>query len=201
MKLVHITFIFFFVVGILACNDRSHIKTDTAVLKPVGDTVAEPANLKRIVPQFPDVDPSIRSVLSEAVDSYLLLKNALADGDETLAKSNGRAMAKALAGLDKTKFSAVQEKAFVAEEDELIENAEHIAKSGVSHQRSHFSTLSQHFYNVLITFKIHRPLYVAYCDKVPNGDMVMWLTQAMDHKNPYLGGSKEDCFNVREKIE
>jgi hypothetical protein len=59
-------------------------------LKPVTDTIAEPANLKRIVPQFPDIDPSIRSVLTEAVDSYLLLKNALADGDERWQRSNGR---------------------------------------------------------------------------------------------------------------
>jgi hypothetical protein len=97
-------------------------------------------------------------------------------------------MVKALAAVDKTKFSAVQEKAFIAEEAELIEDAEHIGKSEMSHQRSHFSTLSQHLYNILITFKIHRPLYVAYCDKIQNGDMVMWLTQAIDHKNPYLGG-------------
>lgn len=184
--------------GCKSNNNKQSNKEAKPRTLPAADTSA-PKNLKEVTPQFADVDPALSAAIKKVVDDYLQIKDALANNDESKARSIGKDMADALHAVDKGKFTAAQKKIYEAEEDELNEDAEHIGKSKIEHQREHFSMLSESLYNVIIAFGGGRPLYEVDCNAAEK-EGAMWLTATADNKNPYLG-NKGQCFHIREKIK
>jgi predicted hydrocarbon binding protein len=165
------------------------------------DTSAEAKNIKEISPTFTNINSQIASSVTLIINKYLELKNALADNNETEAREKGKELGNALSRVDKTLLNEEQKKVFAQEEAELKEDAEHIGKSKIEHQRMHFSMLSQSILTIAKAFGAGRPLYDIYCAKAENGTGAIWLSESIDHKNPYIEDAKAECFSIQEKIK
>ncbi len=193
--------------SITACNsaDKSSKENDTS--KMSGDTakVAKSDNtpMAEITPTFSNVDPKLAASLKTVVDHYLHVKNALVNNSGGEAASGGHAMVEAISKIDKSLFTAEQKKVYDGIEDDLKENAEHIGKSGgdISHQREHFSMMSEDFYDLVKAFGGGQALYHDHCPMANDQKGAMWLSETKEIKNPYFGGKMNECVKVPEVIK
>jgi hypothetical protein len=166
-------------------------------------TATDEKEIKTVAVAFTNLAAGSASSIKSIVDNYLGIKNALANDNADDAAKSAKAMKEAIAGLDKSLLTAEQKKAYDPIEEELKEHAEHIGKNGdnISHQRSHFSGLSEVVYILVKNFGAGRPLYHDHCPMARDNQGAMWLNEAKEIRNPYFGAQMLTCGTVEELIQ
>lgn len=95
-------------------------------------------------------------------------------------------MEDAIGKLDKSLLITEQKTAYDANEEEMKEHAEHIAKNGdnTKHQRSHFVQMSEVVYELVKNFGAGRPVYHDHCPMARDNQGAMWISEVKGNKNP-----------------
>ena len=165
-------------------------------------TTTDDKEIKAVAVTYTNVDAKAAASLTEIVNHYLYIKNALANDNSDEAASGAKALGKAMNGLDKSLLTADQKKVYDEIEEDLKEHAEHIGKSKIDHQREHFSMMSEDIYDLVKAFGGGQPLYHEHCPmyKKDRGG-AMWLSETKDIKNPYFGNEMPECGSVEEIIK
>ncbi len=179
-------------------NDTSKMNADTTKMVKTDNTP-----MAEVTHTFSDVDPKLATSLKTVVDHYLHIKNALVNNSGNGAANGGKAMAEAMAKIDKSLFTAEQKKVFADIEDDLKEHAEHIGKNAndIDHQREHFSMMSEDVYDLVKAFGSGQTLYHDHCPMANDQKGAMWLSETKEVKNPYFGGKMNECVKVMEVIK
>ena len=141
--------------------------------------------------------------VDEVVNSYIQLKNALANDNGSEAANAGKQMSEAMVKLDAAAFSADQKKMYDEVKDDIKEHAEHISTNGskIELQREHFDMLSKDMYDLVKTSKPSQTLYLDHCPMYNDNKGANWLSEVKEIKNPYLGKKMPDCGTVKEEIK
>ena len=141
--------------------------------------------------------------VDEVVNTYIQLKNALANDNGNDAANAGKKMSEAIASFDVTSFSAGQKKLYDDVKDDIKEHAEHISANGskIEHQREHFDMLSKDMYDLVKASKPSQTLYLDHCPMYNDNKGANWLSEVKEIKNPYLGKKMPDCGEVKEEIK
>jgi hypothetical protein len=191
------------IIFLFACNNNTHKskddKMDSLHAASQASPIAANKNIKEISPTFKNVDPKTTALFNAVIDNYLQVKDALANNNEDDAKKAGQELYEAIIKIDKSALPDEQRKIYAPEEEDLKENAEHIGKSKIDHQREHFSYLSQSIYVIARSFGSDTPLYHLFCSKADNNEGAMWLSKTIDSSNPY--DKETNCTEVIEKIK
>ncbi len=176
-------------------------KTNTDTTQHVSAT--DDKDVKAVAVVFSNVDAKASASIKEIVGHYLHIKNALANDDAGEAASGAKAMENAIGKLDKSLLTAEQKTAYDANEAEMKEHAEHIAKNGdnIKHQRSHFVMMSEVVYDLVKNFGAGRPLYHDHCPMARDNQGAMWISEVKEIKNPYFGSAMFKCGRVEEVIQ
>ena len=166
-------------------------------------TATDDKDVKTVAVTYTNVDAKAAAAIKAVVDHYLHIKNALVDHDAGEAASGAKAMGDAIGKLDKSLLTAEQKTAYDANEAELKEHAEHIAKNGdnIKHQRSHFVQMSEVVYELVRDFGAGRPIYHDHCPMARDNQGAMWLSEMKEIKNPYFGAQMLKCGTVEEVIQ
>lgn len=176
-----------------ACNNSNSGTKETSATN--ADTAKATTQTNNAAGQTATVD--------DVVNSYIEVKNALANDNGNDAASAGKQLSEAMAKLDGASFSAEQKKVFDDVKDDIKENAEHISTNGgkITHQREHFDMLSKDMYDLTKAFKPSRTLYQDHCPMYNDGKGANWLSEVKEIKNPYLGKKMPTCGAVKEEIK
>lgn len=136
------------------------------------------------------------------VQSYLQIKNALANDNGKDAATAGNAMVDAISKADKGAFTIDQKKVYEDIADDAKEMAEHIGRNAdnLEHLREHFDMLSTDVYDLVKTFGAGQPLYKDSCPMY-NNKGATWLSETKEINNPYLGKKMPACGSVKEELE
>ena len=180
-------------------HDMNNTSTDTTQHVSATDD----KDVKAVSVVFTNVDAKAAASIKEIVDHYLHIKNALAGDNAGEAASGAKAMENAIGKLDKSLLTAEQKTAYDANEAEMKEHAEHIAKNGdnIKHQRSHFVMMSEVVYDLVKNFGAGRPLYHDHCPMARDNQGAMWISEVKEIKNPYFGSGMFKCGRVEEVIQ
>ncbi len=180
-------------------HDMNKMKTDTTQHV----SAADDKDIKAVDVAYTNVDAKAAAGIKEIVDHYLHIKNALAKDDAGEAASGAKAMENAIGKLDKSLLTAEQKTTYDANEAEMKEHAEHIAKNGdnIKHQRSHFVMMSEVMYDLVKNFGAGRPVYHDHCPMARDNQGAMWLSEVKEIKNPYFGSAMFKCGRVEEVIQ
>ncbi len=180
-------------------HDMNNMKTDTTQHVSATDD----KDVKAVAVVFSNVDAKASASIEEIIDHYLHIKNALANDDAGEAASGAKALENALNKLDKSLLTAEQKTAYDANETEMKEHAEHIAKNGdnIKYQRSHFVIMSEVVYDLVKNFGAGRPVYHDHCPMARDNQGAMWLSEVKEIKNPYFGSEMFRCGRVEEVIK
>lgn len=138
--------------------------------------------------------------LSEIIDAYLLLKNALTEDSKDKAAEAGNNVLTAFANFDMSKLSSEQHGTYMEIMENSKEHAEHIIKSPIDHQREHFEELSKDVNDLIELIGTDKTLYQDFCPMYNNNKGAMWLSETETIKNPYLGTKMPTCGKMQKKI-
>lgn len=166
-------------------------------------TASDDKDVKAIAVTYTNVDAKAAASIKTIVDHYLHIKNALVNDNSNEAARGAKAIGDAIGKLDKSLLTAEQKMAYDANEEELKEHAEHIAKNGdnIKHQRSHFAQMSEVVYELVRDFGAGRPVYHDHCPMARDNQGAMWISEMKEVKNPYFGAQMLKCGTVEEIIQ
>ena len=166
-------------------------------------TTTDDNDVKAIAVVYTNVGATAAASIKAIVDHYLHIKNALANDNAGEAASGAKAMEDAIGKLDKSLLTAEQKTAYDANEEEMKEHADHIAKNGdnIKHQRSHFVQMSEVVYELVKNFGAGRPVYHDHCPMARDNQGAMWISEVKEIKNPYFGAEMFKCGRVEEVIK
>jgi hypothetical protein len=130
------------------------------------------------------------------IDAYILIKNGLVADSKENAAIGGTALLTAFSNFDMSQLSKTQHEEYMEIIESAKEQAEHIVKSAIDHQREHFETLSTDINDLINLLGTDKTLYQDYCPMVK----ASWLSETKDIKNPFYGSKMLTCGNVKKQI-
>ncbi len=200
MKKFLITTTVITVITFAACNSGNNQSNDS---RSKTEDSSHSAMLNDTNMQVDNSQTKGKAPIKEIVASYLQLKNALANDDGMGAADGGKAIVTAMQKFDKSSLSPQQMKDYDDMESAMKENAEHIGEnaSNIAHQREHFDMLSQDMYDMVKEYGGGQTLYKDYCPMYNDKKGAIWLSEAKEIKNPYLGKKMPTCGSVKEEIK
>lgn len=193
MKTTLLSALAFIFLGISACgNSQTSDHVQSASMPD--------SELKEVTPLYTAISPVASSSISQIVDQYLSIQNALANDDSKSAAAGGKRMATQVADLNMHSFNDAERNRLLEEKDSLEEYARYISENEekIEDQRQHFIMLSESIYGLVEAFGGGRKLYTAYCPMVENNTGAKWLTETNEVKNPYYGASMLACGTIDE---
>lgn len=139
--------------------------------------------------QAQDAAENIR--LSQIIQSYFNIKDALVAGNNNTASESATAFIKNLNGIS---FKLISE----GNVNTLLKDAGTIADAkSVDKQRAAFANFSSNLTEIARALKLSdQPVYVQYCPM----KKASWLSNEKDIKNPYYGSSMLTCGKVTDTI-
>ena len=136
---------------------------------------------------------------SEAILSdYFSLKDALVGDDSKKAAAAVAKLAASLKAFDESNYTAKEQKELTDIIDDAMEQAEHIAKSDIDHQREHFKVLSKDIADMVAITSTKNKLYQQFCPMYDGGSS--WLSSSDQVRNPYYGSKMPKCGKVQKTI-
>lgn len=137
-------------------------------------------------------DAADNAGLSQLLQSYYNIKDALVSGNNKTASESATAFIKNINGISDNPISKGDVKTLLKDAG-TIADAKNIEK-----QRAAFSNFSTNMANVAKTLKLSdQPVYIQYCPM----KKASWLSSEQAIKNPYYGSSMLTCGKVSETIQ
>ena len=202
MKKITISLLAAFAIIVSACNSghSTHNEKETAKTDQPAD---EEEPVKQVKASFTNVDAGVSTYMKKLTDDYLAVKNALTNGKASEAADASKNMSAAMKDFDKSLLTAEQKKVYDANEDDLKEHAEHMAKNAgdIEHQREHFSMMSEDMYALVKAFGGGKTLYHDHCPMAKENKGAMWLSESKAIRNPYFGEKMMECGSVEEELQ
>ncbi|HRO46610.1 MAG TPA: DUF3347 domain-containing protein [Niabella sp.] len=129
--------------------------------------------------------------LSQLLNSYYNIKDALVAGDASMASASAEVFVKTANGID---YKVISEGNIHA----LLKDAGSVSETkDLKKQREKFATLSANMITLAKSIKLGtKPAYETYCPMKKSS----WLSDSKTIKNPYYGNAMLSCGNVVETI-
>lgn len=137
-------------------------------------------------------DSKNQAQLTQLLNSYYLVKDALIEGNSTTASSQAQEFVKAIKGISQGTLS-------VENRNILLKDASFISDSrDLKKQREVFANFSTNMYDLAKSLKLTKePIYYQYCPM----KKAYWLSADKAVKNPYYGSAMLTCGKVTETIQ
>ena len=137
--------------------------------------------------------------LTQLLNSYYDVKNALVSSDAKTAATKAGDLVKALNAVNMKALSEADMNAFMPLQEKLAFDAKHISENnGIAEQREHFSSLSNNIYKLAKAVKLSaEPVYQEYCPM----KKMYWLSSEAEIKNPYYGKAMPTCGKVTDALK
>lgn len=137
---------------------------------------------------------------TKIIDAYLHIKNALVNDDKNGAAKGGDLLLTAFSNFDMSKLTEPQHTSYMEIYEDAKEQAEHIVKSPIDHQREHFENLSIDVNDLIALLGTNKTLYQSLCPMAAGGKGAIWLSEYQEIKNPFFGSKMLKCGNVQKQI-
>ena len=154
---------------------------------------------------FAQLVPTVREdstktiLLSQLLNSYYGIKNALVSSDAKTAATNAGGLLSAINSVNMKALSEADMNVFMPLQEKLAFDAKHISETKeIGHQREHFSSLSNNIYKLAKDAKLStEPVYQQYCPM----KKMYWLSSEAAIKNPYYGKAMLTCGKVTDTLK
>lgn len=143
----------------------------------------------------------LKGDLTQILNAYFEMNNHLVKDDASGAQKSGGQLEQALQSFKATNLSEEEQKEVNEILESAIENAQHIAKSEIDHQREHLVVLSVDLKDLIAIIGAPQKLYEDYCPMVNNNKGGIWISNKEEISNPYMGSSMPKCGKVNRVIE
>jgi hypothetical protein len=136
--------------------------------------------------------------MGQVLSDYMTLKDALVATNKDDAAKAGKNLEYRLNGFNISSYSAEQQKELSDIISDAKEQAEHISKSEIDHQREHFKALSNNIIDMVGITGTETKLFQQFCPMYDKGSS--WLSMSKDIKNPYYGSKMLACGRIEKEF-
>lgn len=168
-------------------------------LEPVKETPEEK------IEEISAVSDAVKaSVSTEAIiNSYLKIKNALANDNTDEAATAAGNFAKAVADTKTDKIAAELKDKYSNNTEEAKKQAALIVsnKGKIAEQRKNFAVLNRNITSLIATFGTNQKLYQDYCPMYDQGKSGYWISEIKEIRNPYYGSEMLTCGGMIKEIK
>jgi hypothetical protein len=147
-----------------------------------------------------DANTQKNAATSPIIDAYIQIKNGLVATDKGATAKGGTALLTAFSKFDMTALKGDTHKEYMEIYESAKEQAEHIVKSPIDHQREHFEPLSTDITDLIALLGTEKTLYQDFCPMANNNKGAYWISEVKDIKNPYFGDKMMKCGSVKKQI-
>ncbi|OUR97623.1 heavy metal transporter [Flavobacteriales bacterium 33_180_T64] len=147
-----------------------------------------------------DINAQKNVTTSPIIDAYIQIKNGLVATDEAATAKGGTVLLTAFSKFDMTTLKDDTHKEYMEIYESAKEQAEHIVKSAIDHQREHFETLSTDINDLITLLGTEKTLYQDFCPMANNNKGAYWLSEVEAIKNPYFGSKMMKCGSIKRQI-
>lgn len=151
-------------------------------------------------PDYANVAEPFKTQVSELVDQYMKLTEALVASDAAAAKSAANEVLKVAKAMPVANLTT-DEKAYAEEKTAaVVSSAEKIAASeDLAAQRENLEPLSQAVFSMAKAFEAAEgTLYYQHCPMAFNNKGAYWLSSKEEIRNPYFGDAMLTCGSNKE---
>ncbi|KOH43683.1 DUF3347 domain-containing protein [Sunxiuqinia dokdonensis] len=148
------------------------------------------------------VKEQTQAELDEVVDSYLLMKDALVNGD---VAATDKAVNLMLSKIKAVKPDKLDGEGLDAWKDHIrlyedkLKEMQHV--NGLEEKRSYFGHLSEIMYCTIKSFGLKEGnLYAIYCPMAFDGKGAYWIAESKTIQNPYFGDKMPTCGEIKEEF-
>jgi Cu(I)/Ag(I) efflux system membrane fusion protein len=143
-----------------------------------------------------------QSEVSEVLQDYIKLKDALVASENDKAAQHARNMEEKIEQVGMAAMSGAAHKRWMDILPKLKSSLKEInSKANIDAQRKAFVSLSKAIVDVAQSFgPFDEPVYVLYCPMADDDAGAQWLSASEEVLNPYYGDSMLRCGEVKEKI-
>lgn len=147
-----------------------------------------------------EVPEAFRAQLTQVIEKYYSVKNALVESNPALAATAAKEVLKALRAVDMKLLEGTAHNEWMVLIKPLEQGATGIStKTDVEEQRKNFELLSNHLIEAVELFGLtSEKAYRAYCPMAFEDEGAYWLSEFEDIKNPYFGASMLRCGENKE---
>ena len=137
---------------------------------------------------------------SQIIDAYIQIKNGLVADSKADAAKGGTALLAAFSKFDMGTLSEKTHKEYMEIYESAKEQAEHIVKSSMDHQKEHFEVLSKDINDLISLLGTDKTLYKDFCPMANNNKGAYWLSEVKEIKNPFFGSKMMTCGSIKKQI-
>lgn len=158
------------------------------------------------VEQLPDFTAStpadFKSQLTQLVEAYMALKNALVATDSEAAKTSAQSVLTAVGKVDMSLLKGDAHVFWMEKQATIKAHTEKLIESDdIKTQRNQFDFLSQRLIQAVQVYGTNEPtLYVQHCPMVYGDEGADWLSDMEAIRNPYFGDKMLKCGVVKTTI-
>jgi len=134
------------------------------------------------------------------IDGYLEIKNALVADDQKGAANGAKSLLTAFSKFDMGSLSKSQHEEYMEIYENAKEQAEHIAKNPIDHQREHFEVLSTDINDLIALVGTDKTLYEDFCPMANGGKGAIWISENEEISNPFYGSKMLKCGKIQMQI-
>jgi hypothetical protein len=200
MKNISLSAIFFIAMAFSACSDDTTQNNQTEEQTVMATDEPEAGAVVIETPVFTSVAEPMQRNISQLLDEYLVLKDALVASDPAKAKkyassilTMANAMPVATLQLDQKSFAEEHVNAIQQAATALANSTE------IEEQRRHLEPLSEATFALTKAFgATDQKLYYQHCPMALNDKGAYWLSTNQEIRNPYFGESMLKCGTNEE---
>ncbi len=150
-----------------------------------------------VKPSFTSVDVKLATQVQNVYSAYLKIQLALVGDKNTEAAFNAMSMAQIIKVFDTASLPADQKQAYEDHALPILEKVTSIANSAdIKTQRTNFSPLSDHVFELVKAFGSDVPIYQVHCPMAFDNKGASWLSNQTAIRNPYFGDEMLECGEV-----
>lgn len=147
-----------------------------------------------------NTDVQKNDATSLIIDAYIQIKNGLVADNKKDAAKGGTALLAAFTKFDMSTLKGKVHTDYMEIYESAKEQAEHIVRSPIDHQREHFEALSEDINDLISLLGTTKTLYRDFCPMANNNKGAYWLSEVKEIKNPFFGSKMMSCGSVKTQI-
>ncbi|AKD03952.1 DUF3347 domain-containing protein [Pontibacter korlensis] len=154
-------------------------------------------------PDYTTVAEPVKTQISQLVDEYLKLKDALVASDAKAAQAAANEVLTVAKAMPVAAISEPDSKTYAEEKrEQVVNSATSIAgATAVEAQRENLEQLSEAVYAMAKAFGASdQKLYYQHCPMALNDKGAYWLSSNEEIRNPYFGDSMLKCGSTQEVL-
>lgn len=165
-----------------------------------GDNLPAAGTVVVETPDYSEAGAPVKSNLSQMLDEYITLKDALVASDATAAREAAHAVLSSANAMPVAELEGEQ-KTFAEQQIEIVRKASATigGTNDLAEQRNSLEDLSEAVFSLTKAFgAADQSVYYQHCPMVNNNQGAYWVSTSPEIRNPYFGDAMLKCGSNEE---